>query len=137
MEPWVRTRALDCHLTATPAVDFRLLVFHDDAGEVVAVSAHERNAWVVDPNQDPIPGTDLKLVAIADRFRDSRASDGRPLIAAILEATFDDIRARRRGGWAVMMVQSGNDDGRGVVDRLGATQVGAVEGDDVFVLALE
>jgi hypothetical protein len=58
-------------------------------------------------------------------------------VVAVLEATFEDIRDRARGEWVAMMVRPGNDDGAGVVARLGATHVGTSGGDDVYVLPLE
>ena len=136
-EPWIHVDALDRHLGATALDDFQLLVFHEDAGDLVAVVAHERNFVVAGPDGDPVPGSYLMLVAIADRFRGGRAPDGRRLIDAVLDVIFDDIRSRNRGPWVAMMVQPGNADGESLVARLGASPVGASAGDDVFVLAIE
>ena len=136
LEPWIRGQALDRQLSSAAADDFRLLVFHEDAGPIVAVTAHERNFVAAGADGDPLPGSYLMVAAITDRFRDGRAPDGRPLVAAVLEATFDDIRARSRGQWVSMMVQSGNDDGARVIARLGATLIGTTERDTVYVLQL-
>lgn len=134
----MRNDALDRHLISTAADDFRLLVFHEDAGAIVAVTAHERNFIVVaGPERDPVPGSYFMVAAITDRFRDGLAPDGRPLVAALLDATFEDIRSRGRGEWVSMMVRSGNADGDGVVRRLGATHVGRDGEDDVYVLHLD
>lgn len=137
VEPWVRERALQRCLAATPADDFRLLLFHDDLGELVAVTAHERNDRVADAEGDVLPGSYLVLVAISDRFRDSRAPEGRPLINPILESTVDDIRSRNRGRLVTMMVHPGNDDGAKVVTRLGANRLGTSGEDEVYVMEIE
>lgn len=137
VEPWIHGNALDRHLGATVEDDFRLLVFHEDAGALVAIVAHERNYVVAGADGEPLPGSYLMLVAISDRFRGSSAPDGRRLIDAVLDATFDDIRSRERGPWVSMMVQPGNDDGADLVARLSATRVGVSGGDDVYVLAIE
>lgn len=137
VEPWIHNLSLQRHLAATPADDFRLIVFHEDAGDLVAVAAHERNYVVAGPDGDPVPGSYLMLVAITDRFRGGTAPDGRRLIDAVLDVAFDDIRSRHRGRWVVMMVQPGNADGAALMGRLDATPVSASDGDDVFVLTLE
>lgn len=137
VEPWIRGSALDRHVGATAEDDFRLLVFHEDAGPLVAVSAHERNYVVAAPDGDPVPGSYLMLVAITDRFRGGTAPDGRRLIEAVLDVTFDEIRSSDRGPWVSMMVRPGNADGEAVVARLGAVPVGTSAGDDVFMLAIE
>lgn len=137
VEPWIRGSALDRHVGATAEDDLRLLVFHEDAGPLVAVSAHERNYVVAGPDGDPVPGSYLILVAITDRFRGGTAPDGRRLIDAVLDETFEDIRTRDRGPWVSMMVQPGNNDGADIVARLGAIRVGSSGGDDVYVLAIE
>ncbi|MGI8631823.1 MAG: hypothetical protein ACR2NA_04655 [Solirubrobacterales bacterium] len=136
LEAWVRNDALNRHLRSTATDDFRLLVFHEDAGPIVAVTAHERNVVVAGPDGAPVHGSYLMVAAITDRFRDAKAPDGRPLIVAVLDATFDDVRARGRGDWVSMMVHAGNGDGAGVVERLGATHVGQSGDDDVYVLHL-
>lgn len=136
LEPWIRNDALDRSLATVANDDFRLLVFHQDDGQLVAVTAHERNYVVAGPEGDPVPGSYLIVAGIADRFRGSRAPDGRPLIAAILKATFDDIRLRDRGEWVSMMVHEGNTDGAAVVARLEATLVGQSGSDEVYVLSL-
>ncbi len=137
LESWVRNDALNRHLRSTATDDFRLLVFHDDAGALVAVTAHERNFFVAGPDGEPLPGSYVMVVAITDRFRDGHAPDGRPLVVAVLDATFEDVRGRGRGNWVSMMVRAGNSDGAGVVARLGATQVGRSGDEDVYVLYLE
>lgn len=137
LESWVRNDALNRHLRSTAADDFRLLVFHDDDGAIVAVTAHERNLFAAGPDGEPLAGSNLMVVSITDRFRDGDAPDGRPLIVAVLDATFDDVRGRGRGEWVSMMVRAGNNDGAGVVERLGATLVGRSGDDDVYVLHLE
>lgn len=137
VQEWIRQHALDRQLAASPSDDFRLLIFLQDSGSPVAVSAHERNFVAVGPDGDPIPGTYLVVIAIADRFRDADAPDGRPLVAAILESTLDDIRQCGRGPWVSMMVRPSNPDGQRVVERLGAVHVGASGGDDVYVLKLQ
>lgn len=137
VEPWIRGDALDRHLSAAADDDFRLLAFHEDAGALVAVTAHERNYVVADLEGDPLAGSYLVLVAITDRFRGGTAPGGRRLIDVVLGATFDDIRSRNRGPWVAMMVQPGNGDGADLVARLGATRVGSSAGDEVFVLAIE
>lgn len=136
LERWIRVSALDRQLSATPSDDFRLLLFYDEGGELVAVTAHERNLWVADAAGDPLPGTEFKLVAISDRFRDGVLPGGRPIVAAILEATFEDIRQCARGDFVAMMVRPGNDEGMRVVERLHATPIGVSAGDEVFVLRL-
>lgn len=136
LEDWIRRSALDRHLQASAVDDSRLLVFHDDNGELIAVAAHERNVWVADADGDPLPGTELKLVAISERFRDGHAPDGRALVAVVLEHTFEDITHCRRGDLVAMMVQPGNADGKRLVERSGATFVGVAAGDDVFILRL-
>lgn len=137
LEAWSRNEALNRHLSSDATDDFRLLVFHEDAGAIVAITAHERNFVVAGPDGDPVPGSYFMVAAITDRFRDGRAPDGRPLIAVVLEATFEDVRGRGRGDWVSMMVRAGNDDGAGVVTRLGATYVGRDRDDDVYVLYLD
>lgn len=136
LETWIRNQALDRQLGSTATDDFRLLTFHQDDGALVAVTAHERN-FVVAVDGDPVPGSYLAVAAITDRFRDGKAPDGRRLISAVLEATFDDIRLRRRGDWVSMMVSHGNADGAAVADRLGATRLGTSGVDEVYVLPLE
>lgn len=49
--------------------DFRLLVFHEDAGAIVAITAHERNFVVAGPDGEPLPGSYFMVAAITDRFR--------------------------------------------------------------------
>lgn len=137
LEAWVRNDALGRHINSTATDDFRLLVFHEDAGAIVAVTAHERNFIVADPDGEPVPGSYFMVAAITDRFRDGQAPDGRPLIVAVLDATFEDVRARGRGEWVSMMVRAGNGDGAGLVARLGATHVGQSGEDEVYVLHLD
>lgn len=73
LEAWVRNDALNRHLNSTSTDDFRLLVFHEDAGAVVAVTAHERNFIVAGPDGEPVPGSYFMVAAITDRFRDGQA----------------------------------------------------------------
>lgn len=137
LESWVRNDAVDRQIRSTAADDFRLLMFHEDAGAIVAVAAHERNFVVAGTDGDPVPGSYLIIVSITDRFRDGRAPDGRPLIVAVLDATFDDVRARGRGDWVSMMVRASNGDGASVVERLGAAHIGRSGDDEVYVLHLD
>jgi hypothetical protein len=138
LERWIRNDALDHQQMSTPSDDFRLIIIYQDDGALVAVAAHQRNEVAVDAQGDPVPGTYLVLVAIADRFRDAVAPDGRHLISVVLEVTFDDIRERKRGPCVSMMTYRGNSDGEAVIARLGATRIGVANGvDDVYVLFVE
>lgn len=124
-------------MSATAADDFHLLIFREDAGPLVAVTAHERNHVLADSDGDLLPGTYLMLVAITDRFRDGMAPDGRPLATAVIDATFTHIRSRARGDVVGMMVRSGNSDGERLVHRLGAQRVGEDGDDHVYLVTLE
>lgn len=136
LEDWIRNEALDRFLSSSEADDLRLLLFQQDDGQLVAVTAHERNYVVAGFDGDLLPGSDFIVAAIADRFRDSRAPDGRPLVSVVLDATFVDVRSRNRGEWVTMMVHDGNVDGESIVARLGATMLGRSGIDDVYVLSL-
>ncbi len=136
LEYWVRNDALDRALSSTETDDLRLLLFHQDDGQLVGVTAHERNYVVAGSDGDPLPGSYFIVVAIADRFRDSNAPDGQPLVSAILNATLADIRSRLRGDCVVLMVRHGNTDGESITSRLDATLLGQSGIDDVYVMFL-
>lgn len=74
LEPWLRNDALNRHLSSTATDDFRLLVFHEDAGALVAITAHERNFVVAGPDGEPVPGSYFMVAAITDRFREKDRS---------------------------------------------------------------
>jgi hypothetical protein len=136
LESFVRQTALDLHLATQLQDDVRLLVFLQSDGALVACGLHKRNQRLLDPDGELVPGTQLVVIAIANRFRDSSAPDGQPLIQAVIGAVFADIRSRHRGPWVSMMVRPNNSDGHALVTRLGAEQDGVSDGDDVFVLEL-
>jgi hypothetical protein len=132
VEPFVRESALDGYLHGGDA-DRRLLLWFDQTDRLVAVAIHERN-WRVVRAEDGelLPGTELVLIAVAEPFRDSRL-DGIPLVRCVVQDVLGDIAACRRGPLLAMLVSPSNDDGRRVVERLGAQQDGTCDGYDVFV----
>lgn len=123
LETFIRRDAIDA-LVRRRDGDYRLLVFEADDGELLGVSAHEQNFELGDEGGVPVPGSYLVVVAIVVGARGSRLEDGTPLVQAIVDATFDDVRARGRGGFVGMLVHPDNAAGHRVAARIGAQRDG-------------
>lgn len=130
VEDYIRGDALDRHLNRRVELDYRLLVWTKNNGDLVAVAAHKRN---LDCHRDgiPFPGTEIVVVAIAAAYRDSTYA-GRPTIATVVGELLDDIAACDRGDFVAAVVQPGNDDGERLTGRLGLEEVGTRDGDVVY-----
>lgn len=132
VEPYIRGRALDRFLNPWPGLDYRLLVWTQTNGDIVAVAAHKRSLDINDPDGEPIAGTEVVVVAIAAAYRDSQFAD-RPTIAAITEQLMADIADRDRGDFVAVLVHPGNGDGERLVERYAFEQDGTRDGDTVYV----
>jgi hypothetical protein len=130
-EIYIRSETLGWHLDHDLERDYRLLVWTQTDGELVAVAAHRRNLHA-ERFGVTIEGTEIVVVAIAAPYRDSSFA-GRPTITTVVEQLFDDIAAQDRGDFIAALVDPQNNDGRRLVERLEFEEDHTRDGDIVFV----
>jgi hypothetical protein len=87
---------------------FRVVLVRE-AGELVAVSAHEAIWRSVGEDGKPLAGTEIVLFALAAGHQGRRLPDERSVFRVALGLVLDDVAGCNRGEWLTMVVRNTNE----------------------------